>query len=78
MADACLTAIGVATTARAVAEHYGPALLDGWLVDDVDADSLVPPLDGIAVRSRPLLMVDLDATAAIARSVLDLAADLRV
>ncbi len=74
MADACLTAIGVATTARAVAEHYGSELLDGWLVDD--ADSLVSSLDGIIVRSRPLLMVDLDATAAIARSVLDLAADL--
>jgi LPPG:FO 2-phospho-L-lactate transferase len=78
MADACLAAIGVATTARAVAEHYGPALLDGWLVDDVDAATMQPPLDGIAVRSRPLLMVDLDATAAIARSVFDLAADLRV
>ena len=78
MADACLTAIGVETTARAVAEHYGSELLDGWLVDDVDADSVVPTLDGIAVRSRPLLMVDIDATAAIARSVLDLAADLRV
>jgi LPPG:FO 2-phospho-L-lactate transferase len=77
MADACLAAIGVATTARAVAEHYGPALLDGWLVDDVDAATMQPPLDGIAVRSRPLLMVDLDATAAIARSVFDLAADLR-
>jgi LPPG:FO 2-phospho-L-lactate transferase len=78
MADACLAAIGVATTARAVAEHYGSELLDGWLVDDIDAGSLVPPLDGIAVRSRPLLMVDLEATASIARGVLDLAADLRV
>ena len=78
MADACLAAIGVDTTARAVAEHYGSALLDGWLVDDIDAPSMQPPLDGIAVRSRPLLMSDLDATAAIARSVLDLAADLRV
>jgi len=78
MADACLAAIGVETSARAVAEHYGSELLDGWLVDDVDADSVVPPLEGIAVRSRPLLMSDLDATAAIARSVLDLAADLRV
>jgi LPPG:FO 2-phospho-L-lactate transferase len=78
MADACLDAIGVATTARAVAEHYGSALLDGWLVDDVDADSLVPSLDGIVVRSRPLLMVDLEATASIARGVLDLAADLRI
>jgi LPPG:FO 2-phospho-L-lactate transferase len=77
MADACLTAIGVATTARAVAEHYGSELLDGWLVDDTDAAATRPPLDGIAVRSRPLLMVDLAATAAIAHGVLELAADLR-
>ena len=78
MADACLEAIGVDTTARAVAEHYGSQLLDGWLVDDIDAPELQPPLDGIAVRSRPLLMVDLDATASIARSVLELAADLHL
>jgi LPPG:FO 2-phospho-L-lactate transferase len=78
MADACLDAIGVATTARAVAEHYGSELLDGWLVDDVDAASMQPALEGIAVRSLPLLMVDLDATAAIARGALELAADLRV
>lgn len=37
MADACLTAIGVETSARAVAEHYGPRLLNGWLVDTADA-----------------------------------------
>ena len=71
------TAIGVETTAAPSPSTTAPALLDGWLVDDVDAGSMEPPLDGIAVRSRPLLMVDLDATAAIARGVLDLAADLR-
>jgi LPPG:FO 2-phospho-L-lactate transferase len=36
MADACLTAIGVETTAEAVGRHYGGraegGLLDGWLV----------------------------------------------
>jgi LPPG:FO 2-phospho-L-lactate transferase len=73
MADACLTAIGVATTARAVAEHYGD-LLDGWLVDDVDAQ---PSIGRVVVRSRPLLMTDLETTAAIARDALRLAADLR-
>ena len=79
MADACLTAIGVATTARAVAAHYGSELLDGWLVDDVDADVCwCRHSTGSLVRSRPLLMIDLDATTAIARGVLDLAADLRV
>jgi LPPG:FO 2-phospho-L-lactate transferase len=77
MADACLQAIGVETSARAVAEHYGPQLLDGWLVDDVDADSTRPPIDGIVMRSRPLLMTDIDATAAIARAALELAADLQ-
>ncbi len=51
-------------------------MLDGWLVDDVDAASMVPPVDGIVMRSRPLLMTDIDATAAIARAVLELAADL--
>jgi LPPG:FO 2-phospho-L-lactate transferase len=76
MADACLQAIGVETSARAVAEHYGAALLDGWLVDDVDAASMVPPVDGIVMWSRPLLMTDIDAAAAIARAVLELAADL--
>lgn len=73
MADACLTAIGVETSARAVAEHYGADLLDGWLVDEADAGVEV---DGIAVRSRPLLMSDPDATAAIAGAALDLAREL--
>ncbi len=36
MADACLAAIGVETSAAAVAAHYGPELLDGWLVDEQD------------------------------------------
>ncbi|WP_433175987.1 2-phospho-L-lactate transferase [Actinoallomurus sp. CA-150999] len=75
MADACLTAIGVETSAGAVAAHYGPDLLDGWLVDTADA-ALDGDLDGIAVRSRPLLMTDVDAAAAIARAALDLAAEL--
>ncbi|MGH3389924.1 MAG: 2-phospho-L-lactate transferase [Actinomadura sp.] len=74
MADACLTAIGVETSAQAVAAHYGPALLNGWLVDTVDTGVAVP---GIAVQDRPLLMTDVDAAAAIARTALDLAAELR-
>ncbi len=74
MADACLTAIGVETTAEAVGRHYGPrsdgGLLDGWLVDTTDAGAGVP---GVEVRAVPLLMTDLDATAAMARAALDLA-----
>jgi len=77
MADACLAAIGVETSARAVAEHYGPELLDGWLVDEADAAVADEGIAGIAVRSRPLLMTDVDAAADIARAALELAGELR-
>jgi LPPG:FO 2-phospho-L-lactate transferase len=74
MADACLSAIGVRTSALAVAEHYGPELLDGWLVDTTDAGA--DEVHGIAVRALPLLMTDVDAAAAIARAAIDLATEL--
>jgi LPPG:FO 2-phospho-L-lactate transferase len=78
MADACLAAIGVATTATAVAAHYGPDLLDGWLVDDQDKDAVdSPELTGIEVRSRPLYMTDVAASAEIARAAIDLALAVR-
>ena len=74
MADACLTAIGVETSAQAVGRHYGArsegGLLDGWLVDTADAGATVP---GVEVRAVPLLMTDLAATAEMARAALDLA-----
>ncbi|MBB6170109.1 LPPG:FO 2-phospho-L-lactate transferase [Nocardiopsis mwathae] len=73
-ADACLTAIGVETSARAVAEHYGPELLDGWLVDEADEGVSV---EGIEVRSRPLYMSDPEATRELARAALDLAVELK-
>jgi len=77
MADACLDAIGVATSAAAVGAHYGPALINGWLVDDQDKSAADDPaLTGIEIRALPLYMHDLPATAAIARAALDLAADL--
>ncbi|HEX5018296.1 MAG TPA: 2-phospho-L-lactate transferase [Actinomycetes bacterium] len=79
MADACLTAIGVTTTAAAVASHYGAriagGLIDGWLVDDVDAKAPAPA--GVVQRARPLLMTDPQAAAEIAGAALDLAIDLR-
>jgi LPPG:FO 2-phospho-L-lactate transferase len=80
MADACLTAIGVETSAAAVARHYGrrpEGLVDGWLVDDVDkpaADELAE--EGWPARAVPLMMTDLEATAAMAAAALDLAAEL--
>jgi LPPG:FO 2-phospho-L-lactate transferase len=77
MADKCLAAIGVAASAAGVAAHYGPALLDGWLVDEQDkAAADAPELAGIAVRAVPLYMSDPAATAAIARAALGLALEL--
>jgi LPPG:FO 2-phospho-L-lactate transferase len=76
MADACLTAIGVETSAAAVGGLYRD-FLRGWLVDDADAGPGGGPLDGITVRSRPLLMTDVEATAAIAAAALGLAEELR-
>jgi LPPG:FO 2-phospho-L-lactate transferase len=77
MADACLTAIGVETTAAAVAAHYGPGLLDGWLVDEQDkAAADDPALAGIAIRVLPLYMTDLAASAEIAHAAVSLAAEL--
>jgi LPPG:FO 2-phospho-L-lactate transferase len=78
MADACLAAIGVQTSAAAVAAHYGAGLLDGWLVDERDKDAVeAPELAGITVRARPLYMTDVAATADIARAAIDLAEQVR-
>ena len=80
MADACLAAIGVRTSAAAVAAHYGRDLLDGWLVDSSDASAVetveATELAGIAIRALPLFMTDVPATAAIAQAAIDLAAEL--
>ena len=73
MADACLTAIGVETSADAVARHYGRradgGVLDAWLLAEEDAD-LAPALaaEGWDVRVRPLWMSDLELSAALARA----------
>jgi len=77
MADACLTAIGVATDAAAVARHYGlrstGGVLDAWLVDDADADHVGGlAADGWTVRAAPTLMTDVPATATIAAAALAL------
>ena len=77
MADACLTAIGVETSAVAVGAHYGPEVINGWLVDDQDKEAAADPaLAGIEVRVLPLYMRDLAATAEIARAAIDLAVEL--
>ena len=75
MADACLSTIGVATDAGAVARHYGArsqgGLLDAWLVG-VEDESLVTDLraDGVAAAAVPLWMHDLDTAAALAEAAL--------
>ncbi|MEQ3550718.1 2-phospho-L-lactate transferase [Pseudonocardia nematodicida] len=73
MADACLSAIGVGTSAEAVGRHYGGrgegGLLDGWLVHTGDGHEL----PGATVREVPLLMTDVEATAEMARAALELA-----
>jgi LPPG:FO 2-phospho-L-lactate transferase len=82
MADACLAAIGVDTTAAAVALHYGArtadGLLDAWLVDSRDSAAL-PELQAAGLRAAavPLMMTDLDATAAMATAALELAGAVR-
>ncbi len=73
MADACLAVIGVESNAEAVARHYGArrdtGILDGWLVSEDDGADI----DGVAVRSVPLVMADPKATAEMVRAGLDLA-----
>ncbi|GAA4167665.1 2-phospho-L-lactate transferase [Gryllotalpicola koreensis] len=88
-ADACLSAIGVETSALAVARHYGArragaggadgadGLLDGWLVGEEDAAS-VAEVEALGIRSRavPLWMTDAAKSAALAGEALDLAGEL--
>lgn len=73
MADACLSAIGVDTTAEAVGRHYGGrakgGLLDGWLVHSGDSAEI----EGAETRAVPLLMTDVEATADMARAAFELA-----
>jgi LPPG:FO 2-phospho-L-lactate transferase len=78
MADKVLAAVGVEATAAAVAQHYGSGLLDGWLVDTVDAGSIQAVEDaGIRCRAVPLMMTSTEATAAMAREALALAEEVR-
>ncbi|MFF1370689.1 2-phospho-L-lactate transferase [Streptomyces virginiae] len=74
MADKVLAAVGVESTAAAVALHYGTGLLDGWLVDTSDADAVADvEAAGITCRAVPLMMTDVEATAEMARAALELA-----
>jgi LPPG:FO 2-phospho-L-lactate transferase len=68
-ADACLEAIGVDSTTRAVAGLYED-FLDGWLVSDEDGDFVTR--GRLVVEARPLLMSSVEAAADIAGAAVDL------
>jgi LPPG:FO 2-phospho-L-lactate transferase len=77
MAEQLLGTIGVEVSAAGVGLHYGSraagGVLDGWLVDDADADDVRRVVDaGLACRAVPLLMKDLEATAAMAAAAVEL------
>ncbi|GAA1466124.1 2-phospho-L-lactate transferase [Microbacterium thalassium] len=78
MADVCLTAIGVETSAAAVASHYGAradgGLLDAWLLAEEDAAAADDVArGGIRPIVAPLWMTDADASAALAARALQAA-----
>jgi LPPG:FO 2-phospho-L-lactate transferase len=78
MADQCLAAIGVETSALAVGLHYGArsagGLLDAWLVDETDAAAVASlAAAGIRAEAAPLWMRDVPTSAAIAERALKLA-----
>ncbi|WP_037605463.1 2-phospho-L-lactate transferase [Streptacidiphilus rugosus] len=78
MADKVLEAVGVESTAAAVAKHYGPGLVDGWLVHTSDEAAIAEvEAAGITCRAVPLLMTDTATTAAMARQALELAEEVR-
>lgn len=77
MAEQMLTSIGVEVSAAGVGLHYGSrangGVLDGWLVDAVDAAAVDRVTEaGIACRAVPLMMTDVDATAAMAAAAVEL------
>ncbi|MEW2376234.1 2-phospho-L-lactate transferase [Micromonospora sp. NPDC047812] len=73
MADRCLAVLGVECSAAGVGRLYGGrsagGLLDGWLVAEEDAGTVVPE---VTVRAAPLRMTDEAATAAMVRAALEL------
>ena len=77
MAEQMLNAIDVEVSAAGVGLHYGSrangGVLDGWLVDEVDADQVDRVLaGGLPCRVVPLMMTDADATAAMAAAAVRL------
>ena len=81
MAAPLLRHLGVEVSAAGVGAHYGArsegGVLDGWLVDESDADAVAALGDtALVTRAVPLLMPDVPSAAAMATAALDLAAAL--
>lgn len=81
MADACLTAIGVETTAGAVAEHYGTrrngGLIDAWLVDEADGATVSALRKaGFHAEALDTIFANPGTAENVARRVLDIAGEL--
>lgn len=79
MAEQMLTSIGVEVSAAGVGLHYGArssgGVLDGWLVDEADAEQVERvEAAGLDCRAVPLMMTDVGATAAMAAAAVDLVA----
>lgn len=80
MAEQMLTSVGVEVSAAGVGLNYGAraegGVLDGWLIDERDADQ-VARLEKAGLRSAavPLMMTDHAATAAMAAAAVALVID---
>jgi LPPG:FO 2-phospho-L-lactate transferase len=82
MADQLLTGLRIEISASGVAAHHGSrtagGLLDGWLVDTVDADQVASiNALGMTGRAVPLWMTDDATTDQLARDTFDLALALK-
>ncbi|WP_019181377.1 2-phospho-L-lactate transferase [Microbacterium yannicii] len=75
MADVCLSAIGVETSAAAVAAHYGArrdgGVLDAWLIAEED-EAAATEVGGLGIRPlvTPLWMTDAARSSALAEAAL--------
>ncbi|WP_238694778.1 2-phospho-L-lactate transferase [Nocardioides caeni] len=80
MAEQMLTSIGVEVSAAGVGLNYGArangGVLDGWLIDERDADQVSRlEAEGLRCAAVPLMMTDHDATAAMAAAAVSLVVD---
>lgn len=79
MAEQMLNSVGVEVSAAGVGLNYGArdngGVLDGWLIDERDADQVARlEAAGLPTAAVPLMMTDHDATAAMAAAAISLVA----